>query len=198
MLSGCCAKTEWQRGMPVFGFMTDAVQRKVPFGLLFLQSLPRPASPNPVHSSELWPEQLLQLSTEGSKFSSVRLWKLVTGGPCWYSSSTSSLWRKGKEKTKHRKINFLVSLPPSPLLLRPSLSVSPSLWDLSCLFSCPSLIKYVNEQMDSGLSPVPCSITLAHRPALNVRNRVTVLTLWPAFILSHFSNCQRFHFHVNS
>lgn len=33
--------------------------------------------------------------------------------------------------------------------------------------------------MDSGFCPVPCSIALAHRLALNIRSRVTVLTVCP-------------------
>lgn len=121
MLLGWCAKTEWRRGTPVSGLMSDAAQWKVPFlvsdSFSHCQGQPQP---NPIHYS--WFVTRPAAATLcGRKW--IYFNQTLEVGHGWYSSSTSSSCRKGKVKTKHRKINFLslVSLPPSPLLSHLSL-----------------------------------------------------------------------------
>lgn len=121
MLSEWCANTERQRGTPVSGFMTEAVQWKVPFALL-VPSVTAKASPNPIHSSELWPGQLLQLSKEGSGFNSIRLWKWI--GLVFFLYFLFVKERKRENKTQ--KLTFsLVSFPStlSPISLYLTLPV---------------------------------------------------------------------------
>lgn len=64
-----------------------------------------------------------------------------------YSSSTSSLSRNKKAKSKHRKINFLSCFLPLCSFF------NFSMWELSCLLSCPLID--ATEQIEAGLCPVP-------------------------------------------
>lgn len=68
---------------------------------------------------------------------------------------------EGEEEGKGQNALSLFAPPLS------CLSISPSLWELSCLFSCPSLTKYVNEQMDSGFLPCTLFYCTGRRTCIN-------------------------------
>lgn len=136
--------------MPICGFMTAAAPVESPLWSLIPSIAAKTSLTHSFLSRVVTRSAACDSLKEGSGFNSIRLWKLVDRG--WYSSFTSSLLRKGKEKTKHRKKELSLSAcPPASLPPLSHLSLCHSVCGNSCLFSCPSLTKYVNEQMDSSL-----------------------------------------------
>lgn len=129
MLSGWCAKTEWLKGdasLLLHDWCSPAGKSLlVSDSFCRCQGQPHPASPGLTQPRpaqfiplELWPDQLLQLSTEGSGFNSIRVWKLVTGGPGLGIPPLLPLC-EGKEKGEQNtgKITFSLLTPSLPSLL---------------------------------------------------------------------------------
>ncbi len=107
--------------------------------------------------------------------------------------------RKREPKTQENKLSLSSFPPPLPLCSSSHLS----LFHPFCgkWVVCSVAHHWLNVSMSKwtqAFALFPCSPALANRPTLNVMSLVTVLTVWPGFILSHYFNCQRFHFHVNS
>lgn len=156
---GWFAKTQWPRGMPVSWVHDWRSPVESPFWSL-IPSVTAKASPTQP-SPFLWvvtrPAAPTLCGRKWISFNQTGSWSQVDRAgippvlPC--------LWRKAKKQNKTQENYFLSDCfpPPIPSTLAP---ISLSLWVKSCLFSCPSLTKYVNEQMDSG--PLPCSLFYFH------------------------------------